>query len=177
MNAQQLSSMFDGKVRFWTGAMTVEEAALKQLHNIAELPILAGHIAVMPDVHMGKGATVGSVIPTLSAVIPSAVGVDIGCGMVAVRTGLTASDLPHSLAAMRGAIEAAVPVGFAYHADRLAVGRDNAAGQELQRRYDGLMGGFHKLALFTGLGFFDPKRMSQQIGTVGRGQPFHRNLS
>jgi tRNA-splicing ligase RtcB len=172
MNAQELSTMFDGKVRFWTGAMTVEEAALKQLHNIAELPILAGHIAVMPDVHMGKGATVGSVIPTLSAVIPSAVGVDIGCGMVAVRTGLTASDLPDSLSAMRGAIEAAVPVGFAYHADRLAVGQDNVAGRELQRRYDGLMGGFHALDLFTGLGFFDPKRMSQQIGTLGGGNHF-----
>jgi tRNA-splicing ligase RtcB len=121
---------------------------------------------------MGKGATVGSVIPTLSAVIPSAVGVDIGCGMVAVRTGLKASDLPDSLAMTRAAIEAAVPVGFAYHADRLAVGRDNEAGQELQRRYDGLMGGFHALDLFTGLGFFDPKRMSQQIGTLGGGNHF-----
>lgn len=81
MHAQELKALFGNNVRFWTGAMSVEEAAVRQLQNIAELPILAGHIAVMPDVHMGMGATVGSVIPTISAVIPSSVGVDIGCGM------------------------------------------------------------------------------------------------
>ena len=124
MDAQQLKALFGDKVRFWTGAMSVEEAAVKQLQNISELPILAGHIAVMPDVHMGKGATVGSVIPTLSAVIPSSVGVDIGCGMQAVRTGLTAADLPDSLAAVRAAIEAAVPMGFAYHDKDLSIGHE-----------------------------------------------------
>lgn len=171
MNAQQLSTMFDGKVRFWTGAMTVEEAALKQLHNIAELPILAGHIAVMPDVHMGKGATVGSVIPTLSAVIPSAVGVDIGCGMIAVRTGLTAADLPDSLAPMRAAIEAAVPVGFAYHATPLSIAHESAAAAVLQRRYNGLMNSFGGLDLFTGTGY-DKQRMAQQCGSLGSGNHF-----
>jgi tRNA-splicing ligase RtcB len=172
MNAQELKALFGNNVRFWTGAMSVEEAAVKQLHNISQLPILAGHIAVMPDVHMGKGATVGSVIPTLSAVIPSAVGVDIGCGMVAVRTGLKASDLPDSLANMRAAIEAAVPVGFAYHQNQLSVGHESAAGAELQRRYDGLMSGFHGLSLFSGLGHFDAQRMTQQVGTLGGGNHF-----
>jgi len=172
MNAQQLATMFDGKVRFWTGGMTVEEAALKQLHNIAELPILAGHIAVMPDVHMGKGATVGSVIPTLSAVIPSAVGVDIGCGMLAVRTGLTAAGLPDSLAAVRGAIEAAVPVGFAYHANPLSIAHESAAAAVLQSRYDGLMKGFDDLSLFTGIGHFDKQRMYCQNATLGGGNHF-----
>lgn len=171
-DAQHLKALFGDTVRFWTGGMSVEQAAVRQLQNIAELPILYGHIAVMPDVHMGKGATVGSVIPTISAVIPSAVGVDIGCGMVAVRTGLKATNLPDSLLAMRTAIEAAVPVGFAYHGRTLAIGQDNAAGQELQRRYDALMGCFDALSLFTGLGHFDKQRMTQQVGTLGGGNHF-----
>lgn len=172
MDALQLKALFGDNVRFWTGSMSVEDAAVKQLHNISQLPILAGPIAVMPDVHMGKGATVGSVIPTESAVIPSAVGVDIGCGMVAVRTGLTAADLPESLSSMRSAIEAAVPVGFAYHANQLAIGTEGAVAGELQRRYDGLMGKFHGLSLFTGLGHFDAQRMTQQVGTLGGGNHF-----
>lgn len=172
MDAQQLKDFFGDKVRFWTGAMSVEDAAVKQLHNISQLPILAGHIAVMPDVHMGKGATVGSVIPTLAAVIPSAVGVDIGCGMIAVKTGLTAADLPDSLASMRAAIERSVPVGFAYHQNQLSIGHESAAAAELQRRYDMLMSGYHGLSLFTGLGHFDAQRMTQQVGTLGGGNHF-----
>jgi len=172
MHAKELNQLLGGKVRFWTADMPVEDAALAQLRNIADLPILAGPIAVMPDVHMGKGATVGSVIPTLSAVIPSAVGVDIGCGMVAVRTGLTAADLPDSLASMRSAIEAAVPVGFAYHAKQLAIGHESEAAAELQRRYDSLMAGYQGLSLFTGLGHFDAQRMTQQVGTLGGGNHF-----
>src|SRR4249920_3829567 len=92
-------------VRLWTQGVPVEEAAYQQIRNIASLPILAGHIAIMPDVHLGKGATVGSVIPTRGAIIPSAVGVDIGCGMMAVRTTLSASALPDSLSAIRAQIE------------------------------------------------------------------------
>lgn len=172
MNTQDLKNLFGDSVRFWTGSMPVEEAAVKQLQNIAQLPILAGHIAVMPDVHMGKGATVGSVIPTLSAVVPSAVGVDIGCGMVAVRTGLTAQDLPGSLASMRASIEKAVPVGFAYHQKQLAIGHESAPAAELQRRYDSLMGAFKDLSLFTGIGHFDAQRMTQQVGTLGGGNHF-----
>ncbi|MBK3780169.1 RtcB family protein [Paraburkholderia aspalathi] len=172
MDAQQLKAHFGDTVRFWTGAMAVEDAAVKQLQNIAELPILGGHIAVMPDVHMGKGATVGSVIPTLSAVIPSSVGVDIGCGMAAVRTGLRASDLPDSLAAMRAAIEGAVPVGFAYNADILSIAHEGAAAAELQRRYDKLMSEFHGLSLFTGIGHFDDRRMARQVNSLGGGNHF-----
>lgn len=82
-----------------------------QLRNLAGLPFIYKHIAVMPDVHMGFGSTVGSVIPTRDVIIPAAVGVDIGCGMMAVRTNLIASDLPESLAAVRSAIEAAIPHG------------------------------------------------------------------
>ncbi|SDO03395.1 tRNA-splicing ligase RtcB [Janthinobacterium sp. OK676] len=93
----------------------IDAQALRQLHNIASLPIVHPYVAAMPDVHAGIGATVGSVIPTRGAVIPAAVGVDIGCGMNAVRTTLTASDLPDNLARLRSAIEAEVPVGFEQH--------------------------------------------------------------
>ncbi|WP_277611246.1 RtcB family protein [Microbulbifer celer] len=93
----------------------VEAAALQQLKNIAQLPIVHSHVAAMPDVHMGIGATVGSVIPTLGAIIPAAVGVDIGCGMNAVRTSLQAHQLPDNLKPLRDAIERRVPVGFGRH--------------------------------------------------------------
>ncbi len=93
----------------------VEHAALDQLTNIAHLPIIHSHVAAMPDVHLGIGATVGSVIPTKGAIIPAAVGVDIGCGMNAVRLSLKAEQLPDSLYRIRSAIEAAIPVGFDQH--------------------------------------------------------------
>ena len=95
----------------WTNGVPLEDAARRQLINIATLPFIHDHVAVMPDVHLGKGATVGSVIPTKGAIVPAAVGVDIGCGMMAVRTSLTANDLPDSLADIRSHIERAVPHG------------------------------------------------------------------
>jgi tRNA-splicing ligase RtcB len=103
------------EIRLWTtspqGDVPVEPAALEQLRNIARLPFVFRHVAAMPDVHLGIGATVGSVVATRGAIVPSAVGVDIGCGMEAVRTALDAKDLPDSLGAVRGAIEQAVPHG------------------------------------------------------------------
>src|SRR5882672_12095078 len=98
-------------IKAWTNGVPVEDSARQQLINVAALPFIHKHVAVMPDVHWGRGATVGSVIPTKGAIIPAAVGVDIGCGMIAQRTTLTASDLPDSLAAMRSSIEAAIPHG------------------------------------------------------------------
>lgn len=89
----------------------VEMQAFKQLENCAEMPFIHKHVAVMPDVHLGYGATVGSVIPTRGAIMPAAVGVDIGCGMMAVRTNLTSHDLPENMAAVRSEIERAVPHG------------------------------------------------------------------
>ena len=109
-------------VRAWTNGVEVEHDAVAQVKNIASLPIVAGHVAIMPDVHLGKGATVGSVIPTRGAIIPAAVGVDIGCGMCAVRTVLTANDLPDSLGKIRSAIEARVPVGFSAHDKPVSTG-------------------------------------------------------
>jgi tRNA-splicing ligase RtcB len=98
-------------IKAWIAGVPVEEEARAQLFNIAALPFIHSHVAVMPDVHLGKGATVGSVIATRAAIVPAAVGVDIGCGMMAVRTTLTASDLPDSLHELRLGIEAAVPHG------------------------------------------------------------------
>jgi tRNA-splicing ligase RtcB len=98
-------------IKAWIRGVGVEDAARKQLENVARLPIVFHHVAAMPDVHFGIGATVGSVIPTQHAIIPAAVGVDIGCGMVAVETDLKASLLPDSLKDLRLAIEKAVPHG------------------------------------------------------------------
>jgi tRNA-splicing ligase RtcB len=105
-------------VKAWTRGVPLDDGALKQLRQTASLPIVHGWVAAMPDVHWGLGATIGSVIPTLGAVIPAAVGVDLGCGMMAARTSLTAGDLPDSLRGLRTAIERAVPHGRSGHARR-----------------------------------------------------------
>ena len=98
----------------------VDRASIQQLVAVSRLPIVVGHVAAMPDVHVGIGATVGSVIPTRRALIPAAVGVDIGCGMSAARLTLDASRLPDSLRPVREAIEDAIPVGFAAHQEPVA---------------------------------------------------------
>ncbi|MFV8783756.1 RtcB family protein [Microbulbifer sp. SA54] len=151
-------------VRIYTD--DVEAAALQQLKNIAQLPIIHSHVAAMPDVHMGIGATVGSVIPTLGAVIPAAVGVDIGCGMNAVRTSLQAHQLPDNLKPLRDAIESRVPVGFARHKWRNA--REEAA-KELAAGAD-LLFAKHPALLKK---MRDPRdTWVTQLGTLGGGNHF-----
>ena len=113
LNYNQLDVADGVPVKMWTKGVPVEDEAKKQLANAAKLPIVFKHIAAMPDVHLGIGATIGSVIPTIRAIIPAAVGVDIGCGMMAAKTTLRAEDLPDSLATLRSAIEKAVPHGSA----------------------------------------------------------------
>lgn len=98
-------------LKLWDSAGPFEAGAMRQLRDVASLPFVFRHVAGMPDVHWGKGATVGSVIATRAAIVPAAIGVDIGCGMMAVRTSLTAEDLPGDLAAIRAEIERAVPKG------------------------------------------------------------------
>lgn len=98
-------------IKMWTDYVPVEDVALQQLKNIANLPFIYKHVAVMPDVHWGMGATVGSVIATKGAVCPAAVGVDIGCGMMAVKTNIVANHLPENLHEIRCEIEKAVPHG------------------------------------------------------------------
>ncbi len=110
-------------VKTWTKGVPVEDAAMEQLRNVASLPFIHKHVAAMPDVHWGMGATIGSVIPTKGAIIPAAVGVDIGCGMCAVRLDMTAADLPDSLAGIRSEIEQAVPHGRTNHGQTPSLNR------------------------------------------------------
>ncbi|PYM12158.1 MAG: RNA-splicing ligase RtcB [Candidatus Rokuibacteriota bacterium] len=130
-------------IKAWIRGVPLEEPAAKQLRNVARMPFVHGWVAAMPDVHWGIGATVGSVIPTVGAIIPAAVGVDIGCGMAAVQTTLTANDLPESLRDVRAAIERAVPHG------RTPRGRDKGSWENppapalgewarLKRRFDAI---------------------------------------
>src|SRR5262249_50445895 len=103
-------------IKMWTAGVPVEDGAMQQLRNVAALPFVHSHVAVMPDVHWGMGATVGSVIPTKGAIVPAAVGVDIGCGMAAVRLdGARAEHLPDSLVQLRSELEHTIPVGFGVH--------------------------------------------------------------
>jgi tRNA-splicing ligase RtcB len=151
-------------VHVWTE--DVEDEALKQLANVARLPFVFRHVAAMPDVHTGIGATVGSVIPTKGAIIPAAVGVDIGCGMGAVRLSLTAADLPDRLGRVRSAIEAAVPVGFDQHDARDAPGH---AAKPFARALDRIVDKHPKLA--TMQKSFDDTWV-RQLGTLGGGNHF-----
>lgn len=109
---EQLDIEGASPIKMWTSGVPVEAEARQQLANTAKMPFIYKHIAVMPDVHPGKGSTIGSVIPTLGAIIPAAVGVDIGCGMMAAKTTLNARDLPDKLGPLRSAIEKAIPHGM-----------------------------------------------------------------
>lgn len=158
-------------IKAWTRGVPLEESARQQLQNVAGLPFIHKYIAVMPDVHWGMGATVGSVIPTLGAIIPAAVGVDIGCGMMAVRTSIRAEHLPDSLLALRTAIEAAVPHGRTDNGGR----NDKGAWQDeppaiaqakwaaLKDGYDDVVARNSKAAHPRGLG---------HLGTLGTGNHF-----
>jgi len=126
------------KIMAWLDPATIEPKALEQLHNISEMPFLFKHLAVMPDCHLGKGATVGSVIATKGAIIPAAVGVDIGCGMIAVKTKFFAKDLPDNLEAIRNGIERRIPVsagGFNQKVQGGAETRINALTQIANEDY------------------------------------------
>ncbi len=103
--------MIEGKILAFTDPLNIEPSALQQLRNVASLPFIYKHVAVMPDVHLGKGATVGSVIATKGAIVPAAVGVDIGCGMIAAKTAYRAEHLPDNLEPLRLKIEKAIPLG------------------------------------------------------------------
>ena len=159
-------------VHAWTDGLDVEFDAINQIRNIAGLPIVSGHVAVMPDVHLGSGATVGTVLPTQGAIIPAAVGVDIGCGMLAVRTALKAADLPDSLAKARFAVEAVVPVGFAAHDKELNPTHEGPHGRDLRLRMVALFERFEKLSILSVLGKLDVRRIFNQLGTLGGGNHF-----
>ncbi|MGI5251789.1 RtcB family protein [Actinacidiphila glaucinigra] len=152
-------------IRMWTDPAAVEGGAMQQLRNVSSLPWIKG-LAVMPDVHYGKGATVGSVIAMHGAVCPAAVGVDIGCGMSAVRTSLSAEDLPGDLSRLRSKIEQAVPVGRGMHDEAVDPARLyglSAAG------WDRFWDGFDDLAEPVR---FRRERATKQMGSLGSGNHF-----
>ena len=157
-------------IKAWIRGVEVDEKGLQQLENVASLPIVHSHVAAMPDVHFGIGATVGSVIPTRGAIIPAAVGVDIGCGMLAVRTSLAASDLPDDLAGLRSTIERAVPHGRTNHGgkgDRGAWHKLPARVEEAWRR---LRPGYERI--LSGHPRLDRGATAEHLGTLGGGNPF-----
>ncbi len=157
-------------IKAWIHGVQADPSALQQLRNVALLPIVHGHVAAMPDVHWGIGATVGSVIPTKGAIIPAAVGVDIGCGMIAVRTSLTASDLPDSLKSIRSLIERVVPHGRTNHGGKGDRGAwsdlpapAEAAWKKLRPGYEAILEKHPKL---------DRGASAEHLGTLGTGNHF-----
>ncbi|CCG37323.1 RtcB family protein [Xanthomonas citri pv. mangiferaeindicae] len=153
-------------IKGWVRGVPLEEQAHAQLRNIAAVPFVGPWVAVMPDVHLGKGATVGSVIPTRGAIIPAAVGVDIGCGMAAVRTTLRANDLPDNLAQLRASIERSVPVG-------------NGRGGEHRKLPDSIESRIAQSGLVQRLDAIKQQhkrirtdKLDCQIGTLGGGNHF-----
>ena len=155
-------------IKMWTRGVPVEDAAKRQLQNAARLPIVFKHVAAMPDVHFGIGATVGSVIPTLKAIIPAAVGVDIGCGMIACKTTLKAEDLPDNLGPLRSAIERAVPHGRAPGARDPGAwskvpGSVDTAWAELEPEFEAICRDHPKLKKTNN---------RQHLGTLGSGNHF-----
>jgi tRNA-splicing ligase RtcB len=153
-------------IKGWVRGVPLEERAREQLRNIATLPFVGPWVAVMPDVHLGIGATVGSVVPTRGAIIPAAVGVDIGCGMAAVRTTLTANQLPDDLAPLRHAIERGIPVG-------------NGAGGNHRRIPDSVASALMQGELVARLERIRerhpkirPDKVDRQAGTLGGGNHF-----
>src|SRR3954453_14858669 len=157
-------------IKAWTKGVQLEEPACRQLVNTAHLPFIFKWVAAMPDVHYGIGATVGSVIPTKGAIVPAAVGVDIGCGMMAVQTSLSANHLPDNLHGLREAIERMVPVGRtdnggandrgawkdapAHHVDQWA---------KLHERYEAIVTKYPKL---------NHAQRINHLGTLGTGNHF-----
>lgn len=166
----ELIESYGKPIKAWTVGVQVEDEAKKQLQNLANLPFIFKHIAVMPDVHWGMGATVGSVIATKGAIIPAAVGVDIGCGMMAVETDIKAADLPDSLAEIRTAIERAVPHGFVTTPGRALKGGWEIAPNSAITRYRDLGERYAKLIdKHPGI---DHKSPLSQMGTLGGGNHF-----
>jgi len=157
-------------IKAWTRGVLMEEQAAEQLRNVASLPFVFKWVAAMPDVHWGIGATVGSVIPTKGAIIPAAVGVDIGCGMMAVKTSLTANDLPDNLHEVRTAIEKAVPHGRTDNGGRNDRGAWSEAPAKhldvwgkLDARYNQILAKYPKLA---------HAQKVNHLGTLGTGNHF-----
>lgn len=167
-NYEVLHTQGSAPIKAWTKGVSFDDNSKQQLKNIASMPFIHKWIAVMPDVHLGKGATIGSVIPTIGAVIPAAVGVDLGCGMMAAKTTLKAADLPDSLELMRAAIEKAVPHGLTFG------GRDKGswtdAPAEALAKWLSLSEGFKRLC--EKHPWLEKSNNLAHLGTLGSGNHF-----
>jgi len=172
MSFQAIEGSKGGLIKAWVNGVQLEDAARQQLDNMAAMPFIHKHIAIMPDVHWGMGATIGSVIATRGAIIPAAVGVDIGCGMVAQRTTLTASDLPDSLHALRSELERVIPHGRTNNGmagDRGAWA--NVPDQQL-RIFGGMLPGLQPLIDKHPAIGAAAMRSAAHLGTLGGGNHF-----
>ena len=160
-------------IKAWTQGVPVDESAWNQLRNVARLPFVHKHVAAMPDVHFGIGATVGSVIPTSGAIVPAAVGVDIGCGMMAVRTSLAASDLPDNLGRLRARIERSVPHGRTLGRGK---GRDKGSWEDppasVISRWHHLQAGLDAIVSHAPKLRRPANRAILHLGTLGTGNHF-----
>ncbi len=157
-------------LKTWTRGVHVDDKALAQMYNVAKLPFIHKHVAAMPDCHFGIGATVGSVIATKGAIVPAAVGVDLGCGMCAWQLSIGADQLPDNLHAIRSEIEAAIPHGRTEHGgkgDRGAWGNAphhaNARWSELAKQYTAITAKHPKAKAFNTV---------NHMGTLGTGNHF-----
>lgn len=157
-------------IKAWVRGVPFEEQAQQQLRNIASLPFIHRWVAAMPDVHKGIGATVGSVVPTVGAVIPAAVGVDIGCGMIAAKTTLTASDLPDNLFGIRDAIERAVPHGRSDNGGRNDRGAWGEPPEDVMAAWKMLEVDFSAIAQKHKA--VEKAKQAPHLGTLGTGNHF-----
>jgi tRNA-splicing ligase RtcB len=170
-NYIEISGEGRAPIKAWVRGVPLDEGAQRQLENTARLPFVFKWIAAMPDVHWGLGATVGSVVATKGAIVPAAVGVDIGCGMAAVRTTLTAADLPDDLRGTRDAIERGVPVGFTAGRGKRDTGSWHDVPERIGRAWEPLAEGYRRIVARH------PKLSrsqspAAQLGTLGSGNHF-----
>jgi len=149
---------------FFTNGVDVDDLTIEQVNRTSSLPFIHKHVAVMPDCHYGKGSTVGTVIPTIKAVVPATIGVDIGCGMLALNTGVDAKYFPDDLHQMRMDIESVVPVGFGVHKDEDHLRKFEKEVLYLQSMYD--------YVVELSNGFAEHKELYRQLGTLGGGNHF-----
>jgi tRNA-splicing ligase RtcB len=158
------------QIKAWVQGVPFDDNAKRQLENLARLPIVHGWIAAMPDVHVGIGATVGSVVATRDAIVPAAVGVDIGCGMTAVRTTLTAAQLPDDLKPIRSAIERAVPHGRTHHGERGDRGAWHDVPESVTHAWSALEKRYETIVAKNPNA--SHARRANQLGTLGTGNHF-----
>ncbi|MDH2431432.1 RtcB family protein [Pokkaliibacter sp. MBI-7] len=170
MTYQSFTSPGGGLIKSWTQGVAFDDGARQQLMNIAQLPFVGPWVAAMPDVHVGMGATIGSVLPTVGAIIPAAVGVDIGCGMVAVRTDVHARDLPDTLATLRSELERCIPHGRSVGRSKRDKGSWHDVPEDVQQSWKWLAPRFR--ALCDKHPKLAKSNHLSHLGTLGTGNHF-----